>query len=193
MIYKKNIAFYVSQSFAWLKKHLNKRKVQVFLLLILFSMGLNSYQYSKEDFVAMRSLGSHRLFVLVQDASKRHNIDPLLMTSVIISESSGYAFAVSYMNARGLMQLMPATAKMIAKSLRKETYKKLIEKPGAIYQPEINLDLAAIHLKDMYHYTSKKWDSALHIYNLSLGAFRKGQRNNKYVDGILNRVLSWKG
>lgn len=193
MIYKKNAPYFSKKALTWVKNTLQKKRVQAFLLIMLFAAGLNSYEYQREDFVVMRSLGNYRISSKVRDVAKRHNIDPLLITSVILSESSGYPFAVSYMNARGLMQLMPATAQLIAKSLRKDVYEELKQNPGLIYKTDINLDLAAIHLKDMYHYSSKSWNSALHIYNLSLSAFRKGRRNDSYVNGILNRFNSWKG
>ena len=48
---------------------------------------------------------------LVEAAAKRHEIDPLLVHSVIEVESSYNPYAVSPKGAQGLMQLMPATAR----------------------------------------------------------------------------------
>ncbi|HCL58136.1 MAG TPA: hypothetical protein DHW82_14170 [Spirochaetia bacterium] len=142
----------------------------------------------------MRSLGNYYLMDQVKTISKKHKLDPLLVTSVILSESSAYSFAVSYMNAKGLMQLMPETALAVAKGMKNGMYDKIKENPGLIYDPSINIELAVIHLKGMYQFVAKKqWDSALHIYNLSSYAFKKGQRNHSYVDGILKRVKKWKG
>lgn len=47
---------------------------------------------------------------LLTNAGARHNIDVDLLASVVNAESGGHATAVSRTGARGLMQLMPATA-----------------------------------------------------------------------------------
>jgi soluble lytic murein transglycosylase-like protein len=46
----------------------------------------------------------------VQETATRHGVDPTLLRSVVATESSGRAGAVSPKGAMGLMQLMPATA-----------------------------------------------------------------------------------
>lgn len=48
---------------------------------------------------------------LVQEAAAKHEVDPLLVHSVIETESSYNPYAVSRAGAEGLMQLMPATAR----------------------------------------------------------------------------------
>jgi soluble lytic murein transglycosylase len=50
----------------------------------------------------------------VADAAKRAGLDPFLVAAVVREESSYYPRAVSRAGARGLMQLMPATAKPMA-------------------------------------------------------------------------------
>jgi hypothetical protein len=46
-------------------------------------------------------------------AAKQHRVDPAFIAAVIKVESNGYARAVSRKGARGLMQLMPATARRL--------------------------------------------------------------------------------
>ncbi|HEX7616443.1 MAG TPA: lytic transglycosylase domain-containing protein [Thermoanaerobaculia bacterium] len=46
-------------------------------------------------------------------AAKEHRVDPAFIAAVIKVESNGYAHAVSRKGARGLMQLMPATARRL--------------------------------------------------------------------------------
>lgn len=48
---------------------------------------------------------------LVEEAARKHNVDPLLIHSVIQVESHYNPFAVSPKGALGLMQLIPATAR----------------------------------------------------------------------------------
>jgi soluble lytic murein transglycosylase-like protein len=48
---------------------------------------------------------------MVDNAAKANNVDPLLVHSVIQVESNYNPFAVSSAGARGLMQLMPSTAR----------------------------------------------------------------------------------
>jgi soluble lytic murein transglycosylase-like protein len=49
----------------------------------------------------------------ILDAAKQHRIDPALIAAVIRAESNGFPRAVSRKGARGLMQLMPATARRL--------------------------------------------------------------------------------
>src|SRR5262249_36978522 len=53
---------------------------------------------------------------LVQQAARAHNVDPLLVESVIQVESNYDPNAISSKGAEGLMQLMPATARMLGVS-----------------------------------------------------------------------------
>ena len=55
-------------------------------------------------------LNSRDLGEMLNRAGKAHNLDVDLLASVVKAESNGNAHAVSRAGARGLMQLMPATA-----------------------------------------------------------------------------------
>jgi soluble lytic murein transglycosylase-like protein len=50
---------------------------------------------------------------LIQDASRRNNVQPSLVKAVIDAESSFNSQAVSHAGAKGLMQLMDATGKSV--------------------------------------------------------------------------------
>jgi soluble lytic murein transglycosylase-like protein len=53
---------------------------------------------------------------MVEKSARAHNVDPLLVQSVIQVESNYNHFAVSPKGAEGLMQLMPGTARMLGVS-----------------------------------------------------------------------------
>jgi soluble lytic murein transglycosylase-like protein len=56
------------------------------------------------------STGDANVDGFIVESSKRHGVDPLLIYSIMHRESSFKRFALSNKGARGLMQLMPATA-----------------------------------------------------------------------------------
>lgn len=57
------------------------------------------------------AISSHALHGLIAAASEAHALDPALVHAVIMVESAYDAGAISPKGARGLMQLMPATAR----------------------------------------------------------------------------------
>jgi soluble lytic murein transglycosylase len=77
----------------------------------------------------------------VADAAKRVGLDPFLVAAIVREESSYYPRAVSRAGARGLMQLMPATAKPMA-DLRGLPF----EGGGLLDDPRANLEMGTVHL-----------------------------------------------
>jgi soluble lytic murein transglycosylase-like protein len=69
---------------------------------------------------------------LIYEAARKHQVNPRLVAALIRQESAGNIRAVSHKGARGLMQLMPATAKRFG--VRKEQ----------LFDPQHNLD-AGVH------------------------------------------------
>ncbi len=64
-------------------------------------------------FPSSPSSGSTPYSSQILAAAKEHRVDPAFIAAVIRVESNGYAHAVSRKGARGLMQLMPATARRL--------------------------------------------------------------------------------
>jgi hypothetical protein len=54
--------------------------------------------------------GDAKVDSYIADSSARHGVDPVLIYSIMHRESAFKKMAISYKGARGLMQLMPATA-----------------------------------------------------------------------------------
>ncbi len=189
---RKNSSYITKTFLSRLFSVLKIKKVKVILFSLFFVVSVNQYNYSHTDYLLIKTLRNPHIVSKVKQISKNYGVDPLLVSSVIVSESSAYPFAVSHKNAKGLMQLMIPTALCIAKSKNKKLYKKMKDNPGIIYSPDVNIELAVIHLKNMKTFDGN-WSSTLHIYNVGGGAYRKGKRNYKYVHGILKRLKRWKG
>jgi Zn-dependent protease with chaperone function len=74
-------------------------------------------------------------------AAQAHDVDPRVLAVMTYMESRGKRTAVSSMGSRGLMQIMPATAKRIAKA------RGLTFTPKMLDEPATNIDFGAWYLK----------------------------------------------
>lgn len=117
------------------------------------------------------------------DAAKGRVELPLVL-AVIRQESAFRPEAVSTAGAQGLMQLMPATAASVAKSLRLPyTAKKLVADPA------FNLALGRAHLGDLIDDFSGSYVLALVAYNAGPSRARQwvklyGHPSDKAVDAV---------
>jgi soluble lytic murein transglycosylase len=88
-------------------------------------------------------------------------VDPALVHALSRQESEFNAKAKSPVGASGLMQLMPGTARMVAKQY------KVKYSPGELTNPTYNAQLGEAHLRDLI-------DSYRGSYFLSLAAYNAG-------------------
>lgn len=98
------------------------------------------------------------LNAIVDKAAKAHDVDPLLVHSIIKQESNYNVHAVSNKGAEGLMQLTPSTARMLGVSNS--------------FDPEQNIEAGVKYLKylqDLY----KDDKLALAAYNAGPGSVNK--------------------
>ena len=77
----------------------------------------------------------------VAEAAGRAGLDPFLVAAIVREESSYYPRAVSRAGARGLMQLMPATAKPMA-----DVRGLAFEGGGLLDDPRANLEMGTAFL-----------------------------------------------
>jgi len=95
---------------------------------------------------------------MVADAAKANDIDPLLVHSVIQVESNYNPYAVSSAGARGLMQLMPGTARDLGVT--------------DSFDPRQNIEAGVKYLKQLKdQYPDEKM--ALAAYNAGPGSVQK--------------------
>ncbi len=92
----------------------------------------------------------------MRDAAQRRGIDPYLVAAVVREESSYYPRAMSPAGARGLMQLMPATARLMAP-------------PGDLDDPGFNIELGTRFLAGLMREFNDP--------RLALAAYNAGPKN----------------
>ena len=144
----------------------------ILLLLIILLLTLAS----------LSSLSFFRFFrykksILVY--SRKYQLDPLLVTAIIMVESRFQPWARSSRGAIGLMQLMPGTAQEIARKL------KIPSDIKSLYQPGINLNIGCFYLAQL----QKKYhnDLVLILTAYSAGPKRTQQWLNTTQPLIANR------
>lgn len=79
----------------------------------------------------------------VTDNAQRHSLDPAWVFAVVRQESAFMEDAHSRAGARGLMQLMPATARLVAKKVLSRKPPRLTE----LYEPDTNIGLGTAYLR----------------------------------------------
>lgn len=129
--------------------------------------------------------GLQRMVALVpvMDAvARRHDIDPLLLHAIARIESRHRAQAVSHAGARGVMQVMPATARRFG-----------VDRPEALHDAATNVEVSAVYLKRLQHRFGNDLPLVLAAYNAGEGAVeRHGRRippyreTQAYVRGVLS-------
>jgi soluble lytic murein transglycosylase len=97
---------------------------------------------------------------IISRESQRHGLDPYWVLSLIRQESAFNPKAISNANAYGLMQLLPPTARMIAKQMRlpRPTLAKLQD-------PKLNIRLGTHHFADLLRRFDGQMELALASYN----------------------------
>ncbi|MBI1354312.1 MAG: transglycosylase SLT domain-containing protein [Acidobacteria bacterium] len=108
---------------------------------------------------AGKSPGSVELESLVQEAGRRHDVDPELIRAVMRQESGFNPLAVSRKGAQGLMQLMPETAKRLGVQ--------------DVFDPAENVLGGAKLLRQLMDRYQGDLDLALAAYNAGEGAVEK--------------------
>jgi soluble lytic murein transglycosylase-like protein len=117
---------------------------------------------------------------MIESAAKAQKLPPKLLRSVIAQESGFRACAVSKKGAKGLMQLMPATAEQFG-----------VEDP---FEPIANVGAGAKFLRQLLEKFGGDLALALAAYNAGPAAVEEAkgipdiQETREYVEAILGKV-----
>lgn len=95
----------------------------------------------------------------VRSAADEFDLDPLLLWSVMHTESRYDPEALSYARAQGLMQIIPSTAEWAAEEAG------IAFTPLDIYEPQANLRLAAWYMRWLLDYFDGDLELAVTAYN----------------------------
>lgn len=124
---------------------------------------------------------SRRFDSLIREVANRHGVDFALVKAVIRAESGFNPRAVSPKGARGLMQLMPRTARM--------------HNVRNVFSPGENIEGGTEHLRMLLDRYAGNVRLALAAYNAGIGAVEKyGRRIPPYreTQTYVRRVLSFR-
>jgi soluble lytic murein transglycosylase len=115
--------------------------------------------------------------------SEKNGVDPMIVAGLIRQESTFQADVVSYANAYGLMQLLPKTAKLMAKQ-RRVKYAK-----NKLFDANYNIELGTYYFKGLVDLTGTP-EYALAAYNAGEDriALWKAERNYEEIPELVESI-----
>ena len=108
------------------------------------------------------SLESRPFARLIEHVASEHGIDPALVHAVVEAESNYRSTAKSQVGARGLMQLMPSTARDLG-----------VKSARTLFEPEVNIEAGVKYLKQLLRRFDGDLTSAIAAYNAGPAAVLK--------------------
>jgi soluble lytic murein transglycosylase len=121
----------------------------------------------------------------VQAAAAEFDVDPLLIWGIMRQESRFDPDALSYVGARGLMQVMPSTQDWIAGQVGEDI------PPGDAFTPEASIRMGAWFLRFLLDYFDGDLELAIAAYNGGAGSVDGWQANPLVSDR--DDLLRWIG
>jgi soluble lytic murein transglycosylase len=121
----------------------------------------------------------------INQYAQTRNLDPALLSAVILEESRFNPQAISSAGARGLMQVLPSTANQIVQRIRVRPYSDEL-----LFDPETNLRLGSWYLASLWEEFKGKEALALAAYNAGPYLVREwmaknpAAREDEFVENI---------
>lgn len=121
---------------------------------------------------------------IITEQADIHNLDPLLVIALIQIESTFNTNAQSHKGAKGLMQLLPDTARYINKKTDKS-----IPENGNLFDAETNIALGTAYMEYLLNKTNGNMEYALAAYNMGPANMFRAKRENRVPKAYSNKVL----
>lgn len=103
------------------------------------------------------------------------DLDPNLVAALIRQESEFNPHAVSRANAYGLTQVLPSTGRALSRRLGIPYFR-----PAMLFEPDTNLKLGTLHLRDLLDANSGRAELSLAAYNAGQSRVREWQSWYEY-------------
>lgn len=139
---------------------------------------------------------------LVLDTAMKYEVDPIWALSVMWTESFFNPRAISYVGARGLMQIMPATALFLARVMNSEGHVNFFMGPlrspnwrktkrglrARLYDPKLNIEMGIYYLRHLQDFFKDNMTLATVAYNMGPYMVRRRLKKGLPV-GVKNQYL----
>lgn len=135
------------------------------LLAVVLGLGLVTLMFLRGPDSWQRRYYPLRYRAAIESSAIRHKVSPYLLAAVIEAESDWEPSARSGAGAVGLMQLLPSTARQLARWKRVDGDRY---SPDRLAEPEVCIEYGAAYLRylvERYH----EVETALAAYNAGLG------------------------
>jgi soluble lytic murein transglycosylase len=113
----------------------------------------------------------------IVEQARLYDLDIYLVMALIRQESVFDPQSLSSANAYGLMQIIPPTARRIAKKLKLEIFDEEM-----LYEPEVNIPLGVRYMDDLYREFKGNLTLMLAAYNAGEKAARRWKKRNDDSD-----------
>ncbi len=157
--------------------HLLQRYERVGAMNLALGISSRILNLEQEEGVPMTLASFRRLYPTyywgeISHAAQQLDVDPNLILAIIRQESAFNEKALSRAGARGLMQVMPLTGRMLARQAHVRNFSV-----DDLWNPRTSIHFGAQHLSDHLRYFDKTEDRrlglALSAYNAGLNAARR--------------------
>ncbi len=154
-----------------------KKKGLFFIYFLCFFSGMMIGNFYKPEI-------SKKIEQIIEREAKAFALDSDLVKAITLIESSGFEKAISRKGARGMMQLMPDTAKQMAKELN------MVLEPDSLLLPEINIRLGCYYLYQLLRKFQGDLVAVLAGYNT--GPFRVAEWLSQHQEASTMQILEAK-
>lgn len=137
-------------------------KKYIILVILVFILLLYIASPLRQRYSPFRYRG------LIKHYAEKHDIDWLLVSSIIYHESRFRSKAESNKGARGLMQIMPGTGSELAEKLGWKNFSS-----DNLFSPKVNLELGCYFLNRLLKEFNNDINLALTAYNAGSGSIYK--------------------